>query len=160
MKKLITIIFFLSISIQAIIVTGNGELRIDEEYVSMIMNKYNISRESVLRQAKKILEQNIYLKQKILPILSIFISKDNEYIAWTKEGFFTASKGGAKYIGYYINQGANKEARFVSVDKLHDTFYRPDLIAKALNGENLSKFTKNIDIIKILNSILTHEIKN
>jgi WD40 repeat protein len=97
--------------------------------------------------------------QKIYPLLNIFVSKDNEYIAWTKEGFFTASKDGAKYIGYHINQGPNKEARFVSVDKLYDTFYRPDLIAKALQGKSLEAYAKDINIEKLLKSGLAPEVK-
>ncbi|MEA2017252.1 MAG: caspase family protein, partial [Campylobacterota bacterium] len=97
--------------------------------------------------------------QTIHPILSIFVSKDNEYVAYTKEGFFTSSKGGAKYIGYHINQGVNKEARYVSVDKLYDTYYRPDLIQKALKGEDLSKYTKGIDINSLLKSGLAPEVK-
>ena len=88
------------------------------------------------------------------PLLNIFVSKDDEFIAWTKEGFFTASKKGAKYIGYHINQGANKEAQFVEFTKLYDSFYRPDLVAKSLNGEDLSSYAKKIDIQKILSGAL------
>jgi hypothetical protein len=88
----------------------------------------------------------------IHPTLTLFVSKDNEYIAYTKEGFFSSSKNGAKYIGYHINQGVDKEARYVSVDKLYDTFYRPDLVAKALQGKSLEEYAKNIDINQLLSS--------
>jgi len=98
-------------------------------------------------------------KLKIHPILSIFVSKNNEYVVWTEEDFFDASKGGAKYIGYHINQGSNKEARYLSVDKFYDTFYRPDLIQKALKGESLEKYAKNISIDKLIGSGLPPEIK-
>jgi len=130
----------------------------NEKYIQFIMKKSGASKDSVLAVAKKIHNNLIYKTQKLYPTLNIFISKNNEYVAWTKEGFFTASKGGAKYIGYHINQGANKEARFVSVDKLYDTFYRPDLIQKALNGEDLSKYAKNINIEKLLQSGLAPEV--
>ena len=92
------------------------------------------------------------------PILNIFVSKDNEWVAWTKEGFFNASKGGSKYIGYHINQGANKEAEYVTVDALYSTFYRPDLIQKALAGEDLAKYAKNINIYKLLKDGLAPEV--
>jgi len=91
--------------------------------------------------------------------LNIFVSKDNEWIAWTKEGFFNSSKNGAKYIGYHINQGSNKEAKFVAVDKLYNTFYRPDLIAKALRGEDISSYARGININEILSSGLAPEVK-
>ncbi len=91
-------------------------------------------------------------KKVIHPMLNLFISKENEFVVWTKEGFFNASKKGAKHIGYHINQGANKEAGYVSVDKLYDTFYRPDLVEKALNGEDISSYTKYINIEKLLDA--------
>ncbi|MCK4492815.1 MAG: hypothetical protein KAU26_02065, partial [Methylococcales bacterium] len=87
---------------------------------------------------------------KIYPLLNIFIAKNNEFVVWTKEGFFNASKNGAQYIGYHLNQGTNKEAFFVPVTKLYKTFHRPDLIKKALKGEDLSPYTRNISINKLL----------
>jgi len=53
------------------------------------------------------------LKRRMHPQLNIFVSKDNEWIAWTPEGFYNASKGAEQYIGYHINQGANREARWM-----------------------------------------------
>ena len=119
-----------------------SEITYNEKYIKGIMNKYNISKESVLKQAKKMNDNNIYLTKMINPMLNLFISKDNEYVAYTNEGFFNASKGGSKYIGYHINQGPNKEAEYVTVDALYSTFYRPDLIQKALDGESLAKYAK------------------
>ena len=97
--------------------------------------------------------------QKLKPKLNIFVSRNNEFVAWTNEGFFTASKKGAKYIGYHISQGVNKEAQFVEFAKLYDSFYRPDLVAKSLNGEDLSSYAEEIDIQKILSSGLAPEVK-
>jgi len=94
----------------------------------------------------------------IQSIINLIITKDNEYVAWTNDGFFDASKNGAKYIGYHINQGSNKEAEFVTVDALYKTFYRPDLIQKALKGEDLSKYAKNINIQKLLQDGLAPEV--
>ena len=92
------------------------------------------------------------------PIASIFISNENEWIIWTEDGFFDASKNGAKYIGYHINQGPYKEAEFVTVDALYSTFYRPDLIQKALAGESLEKYAKNINIDELLQDGLAPEV--
>ncbi|MEA2099176.1 MAG: caspase family protein, partial [Campylobacterota bacterium] len=129
----------------------------NEELISKIQKKLDWTRKKVIEKADFLLENklDIYKKTESIisyPTLSIFISKNNEYIAYTKEGFFNASNGGAKYIGYHINQGADKEARFVSVDKLYDTFYRPDLVQKALDGEDISSYAKNININTILSA--------
>jgi len=65
---------------------------------------------------------------EIALIITLFPTADGEWIAWTPDGFFAASVKGARSIGYSINQGIGKMARYVSVDQLHDRFYRPDLI--------------------------------
>jgi len=90
------------------------------------------------------------LKKTMQPQLNIFVTKTNEWIAWTKEGFYNASKGAEQYIGYYINQGANKEAKFLDLKRFRNQLYRPDLIAKALRGEDIGDYAKRIDIDAIL----------
>ena len=102
---------------------------------------------------------NVRQKPNLQPQLNIFVAKNNEWVVWTKEGFFNASANGAKYIGYHINQGAEKEAKFLSVAKLYDTFYRPDLIQKALNGENLGKYAKKVNIQKLISGGVAPSIK-
>ncbi|ETX02297.1 MAG: hypothetical protein ETSY1_04105 [Candidatus Entotheonella factor] len=72
---------------------------------------------------------------KILPALSLFPAADGEWIAWTPEGFFTASPQGAALIGYSVNQGVAKTGKYVSADQLYDRFYRPDLIHSRLHGD-------------------------
>jgi len=63
-----------------------------------------------------------------------FFPKNNgeDWVMWTPEGFFNAGGNGKEMIGYALNQGVNKEARFVAASQLYDLFYRPDLIAKRL----------------------------
>lgn len=88
-----------------------------------------------------------YLKPK----LSLKVFKENEWIAWTKEGYFNASPNGHKYIGFHLNRGYDKEAHWVGIDKLYDHFYRPDLVKLALQGEDISKYTKGLtykDVLK------------
>ena len=95
----------------------------------------------------------------IYPQLNIFVSKNNEWVMWTPEGFYNASKGAEKYIGYHINQGANKEAKFLDVSRFRKQFYRSDLIQKAINGEDLSSYAKGINIDELLNAGLPPEIE-
>ncbi len=70
-------------------------------------------------------------KMTIYPQLNLFISKTNEWIAWTPSGYYNASVEGAKYVGFHINQGPNHEAYYVSADK-YPNFYRPDIIEAVL----------------------------
>jgi len=96
---------------------------------------------------------------RIYPMLNIFISKDDEYIVWSKSGYFTSSVGGDKYVGYHINRGSDKEAKYVGSDKYFDTLYRPDIISgilktgsekKAIAFASRTKKVKKVDIASSL----------
>ena len=73
---------------------------------------------------------------EIVPTITLFPTADGEWIAWTPDGFFAASAKGSLSIGYSINQGLAKMAKYVSVDQLYDRFYRPDLIYAKLHGDS------------------------
>ncbi len=51
------------------------------------------------------------------PQLNIFVSKNNDWIVWTPENFYNASEGAEKYIGFHINQGADREALFLDIGR-------------------------------------------
>ncbi len=73
---------------------------------------------------------------EIVPTITLFPTTDGEWIAWTPDGFFAASAKGSHSIGYSINQGLGKKAKYVSVDQLYDRFYRPDLLYAKLHGDS------------------------
>lgn len=111
--------------------------------------------------AKKLVDSSA---QRIYPMLDIFVSKDNEYIVWSESGYFTSSVGGDKYVGYHINQGPNKEARYVGSDKYFDTFYRPDVIAnilktgsekKAIVYASRNKKVETVDVVQSLPPVVS-----
>jgi len=128
------------------------KLKINETLLSEILKKYNLTREQVLKiaQTNNRVYNTIYIFPKLYPQLNLFISKNNDWVAWTPNGFFDASKNGAKYIGYHINHGAEHEAEFLPISHFKK-LYRPDLIAKAINGEDISQYAKKVDISSILN---------
>ncbi|RLB06662.1 MAG: hypothetical protein DRG27_07145 [Deltaproteobacteria bacterium] len=92
--------------------------------------------------------------RKVLPALTIFPSKDGrEWVAWTPEGYFTASSPSAfKLIGYHINRGFYKQAKWVSFSQLYDVYFRPDLVRLKLARptEDLSRYTNLAKINELL----------
>ncbi|WP_373035825.1 caspase family protein [Sulfurimonas sp.] len=104
-------------------------------------------------------------KNQILePILNIFVAKDNEWVVWSKSGYFNSSVGGDKYVGYHINQGDEHEARYVGSDKYFDTLYRPDIIStilqtnsekKAIAYVNTTKKVKKVNISSSLPPVVS-----
>jgi len=79
-------------------------------------------------------DKDISIKE-IEPQLNIFITKTKEHIAWTNEGYFTASESATQYLYFHINQGVEKEATAIPMKRLYDHFFRPDLIKFKLNGD-------------------------
>ncbi len=58
-----------------------------------------------------------YMKQlKISPKLTIFIAKDEQWIAWRENGNYISSQNGAKYLGFHINYKTNKESVFAPIN--------------------------------------------
>jgi hypothetical protein len=51
---------------------------------------------------------------------------------WTPEGYYAASPNGDRHVGWQINQGPDKAARFVTAAQLKRHFYRPDILQRAM----------------------------
>jgi hypothetical protein len=64
--------------------------------------------------------------------LTIFQGTDNEWAAWTPEGYYTASLNGDKYVGWHINQGENRSALYYPASRFSKQFYSPKIVAKYL----------------------------
>jgi hypothetical protein len=70
------------------------------------------------------------------PVLSLFFAGD-DWIAWTPEGYYAASPGGEKLMGWQVNQGKAQLARFLPAAAFRKSLYRPDVIARVLSAGNL-----------------------
>lgn len=57
---------------------------------------------------------------------------------WTPEGYYDASPGAENLIGWHLNQGKDKEARFIPNGQLYDVFFRPDIVQAKFKGEDIS----------------------
>ncbi len=75
-------------------------------------------------------------------IVSLFYGLDGEWIIWTPQGYYAASPSGDKHVGWHINQGDAKAARYVTAAQLKQQFYRPDIIRRSLE---LASARKAID---------------
>ena len=71
-------------------------------------------------------------KEIIYPVLSVFISGSKDWVVWNEGGYFTSSKKGAGYVGYHLNQGKKKEAKFYPFEQFDTKFNRPDIIMQEL----------------------------
>ncbi len=72
------------------------------------------------------------------PRLSLFFAGD-DWIAWTPEGYYAASPGGEKLMGWHVNNGRDKMASFYPADKFRKTLYRPDVIQRIVETGSVEK---------------------
>lgn len=107
-----------------------------QEFIE-VFNKYNLKEEADFFQ--KALD--FYSAGAVYPVASLFIGTENEWILWSNDGYFTSSKHGGKYIGYHINQGYDKAAKFYPFEQFDLKFNRPDIMLArvGINDEMLSK---------------------
>lgn len=57
--------------------------------------------------------------------------EDSEWLVVTSEGYYNSSARGAEYLTVY------EENRKYTVDQFYDVFYRPDIVAAKLRGEDI-----------------------
>jgi len=80
-------------------------------------------------------------------LLTIFQGTDNEWVAWTPEGYYTASLKGDKYVGWHINQGENRSGLYYPASRFSKQFYSPKIVAKYLEtGGNIKEAVRLVNL--------------
>lgn len=94
-------------------------------------------------------------------IVSMLHTTDGEWVMWTEQGYYAASPNGDKLVGWQLNQGPDKEARFVTARQLKEQLLSPEIIRRAII---LGSAKKAIDQLrksgKSLNALLSVEPPN
>ncbi|SKA01377.1 WD40 repeat [Trichlorobacter thiogenes] len=68
------------------------------------------------------------------------------WILWTPDGFFDHGSGSENLIGFQMNRGAEQAAIMVGAERMFDLLYRPDLLDRAIVGENLNTYLQRLQI--------------
>lgn len=88
------------------------------------------------------------------PVLSLFAAR-GEWIAWAPEGYYAASPGGERLMGWHVNNGLDKLGSFFPAAQFRASLYRPEIIKTLLkNGSRDVVRTDNrpqkIDVTQLL----------
>jgi WD40 repeat protein len=84
----------------------------------------------------------IFLERKAL--LSLHVS-GQDWVVWTAEGYYAASPGGEKLVGWHVNNGDDKLATFYPVERFRKQLYRPDVIKLVLEKGSVAEALKTAD---------------
>jgi WD40 repeat protein len=74
--------------------------------------------------------------ERVDPLLSLFVA-GNEWIAWTPRGYYAASPGGERLMGWQVNDGLDRMARYHAAVQFRPSLYRPDVIQRLLGEGSL-----------------------
>lgn len=78
------------------------------------------------------------------PLLSCFFAGD-DWVVWTPEGYYAASPGGEKLMGWHVNNGPDQMASFYPASQFRSTLYRPDVIRLLLKTGSLTRALETAD---------------
>jgi hypothetical protein len=70
-------------------------------------------------------------------LLTIFHGADNEWVAWTPEGYYDSSVSGDHYIGWHINHincGKNRSALYYPASQFAEKFRKPFMKNSSTSG--------------------------
>ena len=65
-------------------------------------------------------------------LVTLFHGADGEWVMWTPQGYYISSPEGDRRIGWQVNRGPDKEARYVRASQLASRLFRPDIVARSM----------------------------
>jgi WD40 repeat protein len=78
------------------------------------------------------------------PLCSLFFAGD-QWIAWTPEGYYAASSGGERLMGWQVSYDAMQMATFYPAAQFRKSLYRPDVIKRLLEAGSVKKALEMAD---------------
>jgi len=88
------------------------------------------------------------------PLLSLLVA-DDDWIAWTPEGYYAASPGGENLMGWQLGNGPNQVGNFVRASQFRKSLYRPDVIKLALKTVSVASALERLnEPLKVVKEVL------
>ncbi|MFO1002297.1 MAG: caspase family protein [Planctomycetaceae bacterium] len=98
---------------------GNEQVKFDESGEPVLERR---TTKITLAEAPDIVE----------PMLSFFVARDGEWVAWTQQGYYEASADGARYVGWHLNQSRQDQASFYRLDQFQQQLNQRRIIRNVL----------------------------
>lgn len=77
-------------------------------------------------------------------LISSMFFAEGEWIAWTPQGYFNSSPNGDDIVGWHVNQGPDKEARYLKARQLRQHLNSPEIVRRAIIEHDPSKAAQEL----------------
>jgi WD40 repeat protein len=90
---------------------------------------------------------HVFGRDRPEPLLSLFVV-GGEWVAWTPAGYYAASLGGERLMGWQVDNGPDALGTFYPAKQFHASLYRPDVIRRVLEEGSVAKALTAADQVK------------
>lgn len=85
---------------------------------------------------------------QIEPLFSLYYLSESKWLAWTPEGYYAASTGGEKMMGWHINNGTDRMATFLPAERVSRSLNRPDILMQTLETGSVERARALADLLR------------
>ena len=86
----------------------------------------------------------IHTRKNQEPMLSVYVN-ERDWVAWTEQGYYAASPGGERLMGWVVETNPNEMCTFHPASRFHARLYRPDVIRLLFKEGSLEKALAKAD---------------
>ena len=80
-------------------------------------------------------------------LYALYLHPDRKrWVLWLPDGFFDHGPESDELIGFLVNRGVNKSSVMIGVDQMYDIFYRPDIVDRAIAGEDVTAYLQKLTV--------------
>jgi WD40 repeat protein len=76
-------------------------------------------------------------EKELSPLLTIYV-RGQDWVVWTRPGFYAATPGGERLLGWTVNNGMDRAATFNGCNRFSKQLHRPELIPLVLEKGDLA----------------------
>jgi WD40 repeat protein len=87
---------------------------------------------------------HVYRPDQAEPLLTLFVSGP-DWVVWTEQGYYAATPGGEKLVGWTVNNGPGRLATFYPAERFHRRLYRPDVIGLVLEKGSVTEALRAVN---------------
>ena len=74
--------------------------------------------------------------KQIQPLFNMFLTKQGNWVMWSRDGYYSSSPQGAQYLGWKTANGFDAETSFFTVDQYFEVLYRPLAFSESFQTGN------------------------